>query len=138
MYYRNSLPSAENVSDTDSSITYFESLHMCKCVILYNEGSSITEGADGRLMCQEVVDKDEQQFEDQAINLYNEEERNDIYSFCVKQCNVVNADPSSKMAIGTAWTHKHLRRVAKAYGDINSWMQQKGPMMRKDIFLHYQ
>jgi hypothetical protein len=37
---------------------------MCRYVILYNEGSSIIEGADGRLMCQEVVDKDEQKFED--------------------------------------------------------------------------
>eukprot|EP00957_Ditylum_brightwellii_P005064 384993-Ditylum_brightwellii.AAC.1 len=23
------------------------------------------------------------------------------------------------MAIGTAWTHKHLRRIAKAYGDVS-------------------
>ena len=112
------LAGAENVSDTDSLMMYFESLHMCRYVILYNEGSSIIEGADGRLMCQEVVDKDEQKFEDQAIEVYNEEEKNDVYSFCVKQCNAVNADPSSKMVIGTAWTHKHLRRIAKAYGDV--------------------
>eukprot|EP00957_Ditylum_brightwellii_P184805 14076326-Ditylum_brightwellii.AAC.1 len=69
-------------------------------------------------MCQEVVDKDEQQFEDQVIDVYNEEEKNDIYSFCVKQHNAMNADPSSKMVIGMAWTHKHLRRIAKSYGDV--------------------
>eukprot|EP00957_Ditylum_brightwellii_P197203 15024585-Ditylum_brightwellii.AAC.1 len=69
-------------------------------------------------MCQEVVDNDEQQFKDQAIDVCNEEEKNNIYSFCVKQRNAVNADPSSKMVIGTAWTHKHLRRIVKAYGDV--------------------
>eukprot|EP00957_Ditylum_brightwellii_P151272 11518931-Ditylum_brightwellii.AAC.1 len=69
-------------------------------------------------MLQKVVDKAEQEFYDQAIDVYNEEEKNDIYSFCVKQCNAMNVDPSSKMVIGTAWTHKYLRRIAKAYGDV--------------------
>eukprot|EP00957_Ditylum_brightwellii_P158455 12060474-Ditylum_brightwellii.AAC.1 len=55
------LSGAENISDTDSSII---------------------ESTDGRLMCQEVVDNTEQQFEDQAIDVYNEEEKNDIFSFC--------------------------------------------------------
>eukprot|EP00957_Ditylum_brightwellii_P109106 8323750-Ditylum_brightwellii.AAC.1 len=73
------LSGAENVSITDSLISYFECLHMCRYVILYNEGSSIIEGADGRLMCQEVVDKAEQEFDNQTIDVYNEEEKNDIY-----------------------------------------------------------
>eukprot|EP00957_Ditylum_brightwellii_P211639 15366411-Ditylum_brightwellii.AAC.1 len=82
------------------------------------ENVSDTDSLINRLMCQAVVDKADQEFDDQAIDVYNEEENNDIYSFCVKQRNAVNADPSAKMIIGTAWTHKHLRRIFKAYGDV--------------------
>eukprot|EP00957_Ditylum_brightwellii_P149686 11398708-Ditylum_brightwellii.AAC.1 len=102
----------------DSLMSYFESLHMCRYGILYNEGKSIIKGANGRLICQEVVDKADEEVDSHAIEVYGEEEKNDIYSFYIKQHNTVSADPSSKMVIGTAWTNKHLRRIAKAFGDV--------------------
>eukprot|EP00957_Ditylum_brightwellii_P015982 1203701-Ditylum_brightwellii.AAC.1 len=36
----------------------------------------------------------------------------------MKQRNAIGADPSSNIVLGTAWTHKHLRRIAQALGDV--------------------
>eukprot|EP00957_Ditylum_brightwellii_P193916 14767980-Ditylum_brightwellii.AAC.1 len=32
--------------------------------------------------------------------------------------NAIGTGPSSNMVIGTAWTHKHLRNIARAFGDV--------------------
>ena len=107
-----------NVSDTDSLMSYFESLHHCRYVILYNDAQSLCDGSDGKLMYQEVNDKEEDVNVCSEVVCSDDNERNDVFSFCTKQRNAIGADPTSKMVIGTAWTHKHLRRIAKAFGDV--------------------
>ena len=108
----------QNISDTDSLITYFESLHHCRYVILYNDAQSLSEGVDGKLIYQEVKDKEEDSCVHSHFVCFDENKKNDVFSFCTKQRNAIGADPSSKMVLGTAWTHKHLRRIARAFGDV--------------------
>eukprot|EP00957_Ditylum_brightwellii_P025853 1956003-Ditylum_brightwellii.AAC.1 len=50
--------------------------YMKKYIILFNEGKSITECADGKLICQEVVDKADEEVDSHEINVYSEEESN--------------------------------------------------------------
>eukprot|EP00957_Ditylum_brightwellii_P124066 9457731-Ditylum_brightwellii.AAC.1 len=49
-------------------------------------------GTDGKLICQEVNNKE--------------------------TGTSVSSEVKSKMVIGTAWTHTHLRRIIRAFGDI--------------------
>ena len=112
------LSSDYNVSNTDSLISFFESLHNCCYVILYNVARSLCEGIDSKLIYQEVKDKEEDTSFSSEVVCSNDNERNDVFLFCSKQRNAIGADPSSKTVIGTAWTHKHLRHIARVFGDV--------------------
>eukprot|EP00957_Ditylum_brightwellii_P120426 9188407-Ditylum_brightwellii.AAC.1 len=64
------------------------------------------------------MDKADEENDSNTIEVYGKKEKTDINHFFVKQHTAVSADPSSKMVIGTSWTHKHIRRIAKAFGDV--------------------
>eukprot|EP00957_Ditylum_brightwellii_P144250 10990378-Ditylum_brightwellii.AAC.1 len=73
---------------------------------------------DGKLIYQEAKDKEEDTSVSSEVVCSNDNKRNDVFLFCTKQRNAIGADPSSKMVIGIAWAHKHLRCIARAFGDV--------------------
>eukprot|EP00957_Ditylum_brightwellii_P119370 9106956-Ditylum_brightwellii.AAC.1 len=72
-------------------------LQHCCYVILYNDAQSLCEGTDGKLIYQEVKDKEEDASVSSEVICSNNNERIDVFLFCTKQSNAIGADPSSKM-----------------------------------------
>eukprot|EP00957_Ditylum_brightwellii_P081672 6212729-Ditylum_brightwellii.AAC.1 len=99
-------------------MSYYGLLHHCCYVILYNNVQSLCEGKDGKFIYQKVKDKEEDTSVSSKVVCSNDNERNNVFLFCAKQRNAIDADPASKIVIGTAWTHKHFRCTARAFGGV--------------------
>eukprot|EP00957_Ditylum_brightwellii_P079525 6046917-Ditylum_brightwellii.AAC.1 len=105
-------------TSTDSLTSYFKSLEDCRYAVLCSESIPCGEDVKDNSLIQHEVNNDGGKECSGIISKYNENERRDIHSFCVRQRSAVDAAANVKMVLGTAWTHTHLIKVAKCYGDV--------------------
>eukprot|EP00957_Ditylum_brightwellii_P170058 12944635-Ditylum_brightwellii.AAC.1 len=105
-------------TDTDELINYFESLDNCRYTVLYNDPSSCTSESEEGLLVNAVHDISESAEPKCTSVNCTKEDADTIHQFCITQQNSLSCAGQFKMVIGTAWTIKSLRQVAKSYGEV--------------------
>jgi hypothetical protein len=100
-------------------INYFESLSDCRYTILYNEaGSCTSDEKENGLLVNALSDPSEFKIPQCSEVECSDHEKEDIRKFCLTQRNSIECQGEFKMVIGTAWTLKSIRQVAKSYGEV--------------------